>query len=51
MTPNRVTIAGHRFDVEDMSGELQTEIFEVLFNRTRLEDLSRGSLDFEIKGE
>lgn len=51
VTPNRVTIAGHKFALEAMPSELQTEMFEALFNRTRFEDLAKELVDFEIKAD
>lgn len=49
VSPNRVTLDGHRFNLENMPSELQSEIFEALFNYTRFDDLARGLLAFEVE--
>lgn len=49
MSPNRVTLDGHKFNLEGMPNELQSEMFEALFNYTRFEALAGSLLKFEKK--
>jgi hypothetical protein len=49
VTPNRITIDGHKFNVEAMSEELRAEMFEALYSHTQFEDLAPEMLAFEME--